>query len=107
MENVKLKKETLAMIYMTEIFENVGIENYDNLVKGNYRNIISNDYDDHIEGLIPQDFPKDYEVSINITDELDGVTNNEGILKKIELTLTYEIGDKTFCSSMQRMKIKE
>lgn len=107
MENVKLKKETLAMIYITEIFENVGIGNYDNLTTGNYVDITNNEYIEEIEKLIPESFPKDYKVSINITDELYGVTNNEDILKKIELTLTYEIGDKTFSSSMQRMKIKE
>ena len=57
MENVKLKKETLAMIYMTEIFENVGRENYSNLSVGTYEDITVNTYDEYIEGLIPEDLP--------------------------------------------------
>jgi len=107
MENVKLKKETLAMIYMTEIFENVGIENYSNLSVGTYENITVNTHDGYIEGLIPEDLPEGYEVDMVITNELEGVTNNEDILKKVQLTLTYKVGDKFFSSSMERMKIKE
>lgn len=107
MENVKLKKETLAMIYITEIFENVGIENYDNLSVGSYEDIVANTYDDYIEGLIPEDLLEGYEVDVVIKNELEGVTTNEDILKKVQLTLTYEVGDKIFSSSMERMKIKE
>lgn len=107
MENVKLKKETLAMIYMTEIFENVGRENYSNLSVGTYEDITVNTYDEYIEGLIPEDLPEDYIVDIVITNNLEGVKNNEDILKKVELTLTYKVGEKIFSSSMERMKIKE
>ena len=35
------------------------------------------------------------------------IMDNEDILKKIQLTLTYEVGNKIFNSSMERMKIKE
>ncbi len=107
MENVKLKKETLAMIYITETFENVGIEDYNNLTVGSYEDITNNNYDSYIEGLIPEDLPEDYKVDIVITNNLEGVKNNEDILKKVELTLNYEVGEKIFSSSMERMKIKE
>lgn len=107
MENVKLKKETLAMIYMTEIFENIGIESYSNLTVGAYVDITGKDYDKFIEGLIPNDLPEGYDVDLTISDQLEGITNNKDVLKKIELTLTYEVGKKIFSSSMERMKIKE
>jgi len=107
MENVKLKKETLAMIYITEIFENIGIEDYSNLSVGNYPNITSNSYDNYIERLIPTDLPEDYKVNLLITNQFEGITNNENILKKVQLKLTYEVGNKVFNSSMERMKIKE
>lgn len=106
-ENVKLKKETLAMIYITEIFENVGIENYTNLTVGDYTDIGANDYAEEIEALIPEEVISDYKVDLIITDELDNVTENEDILKKVQITLTYDVNDKTYTSSMQRMKIKE
>ena len=107
MENVKLKKETLAMIYITEIFENIGIENYNNLAVGSYEDITNNTYDIYVEGLIPEDLPEEYKVDMVITNNFEGVKNNEDILKKVELTLTYGVGEKIFSSSMERMKIKE
>lgn len=107
MENVKLKKETLAMIYMTEIFENVGIEDYSNLANGNYEDINNNSYDISIENLLPLNMQKGYKVDITITNELENVENNEDIIKKIVVTLTYSINNKDYTYSIQRMKIKE
>ena len=107
MENVKLKKETLAMIYITEIFENIGIEDYNNLPIGSYQNIKVNEYDERIEQLVPDTILEGYIIDMVITENLDGVTTNEGILKKIQITITYEVGEKTFSSSMERLKIKE
>lgn len=107
MENVKLKKETLAMIYITEIFENVGIENYNNLPIGNYENIKVNNYHENIEKLVSEDISNDYKVDIVITNELEDVENNEDIMKKVVVTLTYNINDKNYICSMERMKIKE
>lgn len=107
MENVKLKKETLAMIYITEIFENVGIEEYSKLPIGNYENITVNNYNVDIEKLIPEDFPEDYKVDIGITNFSEVGNDKEDIIKKVKLKLTYEVGNKIFSSSMERMKIKE
>ena len=94
-ENVKLKKETLAMIYITETFENIEIESYDNVTE------------DNISILVPEEAFNIYEVELNITNELDDVQSNEDIMKKIILKLSYEIDNKTYSCSMQRMKIKE
>ena len=108
-ENVKLKKETLAMIYITEIFENVGIESYENLENGTYENIGENDDIDntYIKDLIPEDAKREYRVDLTITNELENVENTEDIIKKIVVTLTYEVNDKNYTCSMERMKIKE
>lgn len=106
-ENVKLKKETLAMIYITEIFENVGIESYENLENGSYEDLGKNDYTDIIENLVPEDAKTGYRVDIVITNELENVENNEDIMKKVVITLTYSVNDKNYTCSMERMKIKE
>lgn len=95
MENVKLKKETLAMIYITEIFENIAIEDYENVTETN------------IDNFLPEEIGEEFQVEMQVTQELEGVANNENILKKVEVTLTYDVGDKTYTCSMQRMKIKE
>lgn len=107
MENVKLKKETLAMIYITEIFENIGIEDYSNLENGSYENIGENSYADVIENIVPEEAKDEYQIDILITDELENVAENEDIMKKIEVTLTYEINNKKYTYSMERMKVKE
>lgn len=92
LENVKLKKETLAMIYITEIFENIGIASYNDVTEENINN------------FIPEEVSQaGYQVDMDVRN----VANNEDILKKIEITLTYQITDKTYTCSMQRMKIKE
>jgi len=95
MENVKLKKETLAMIYITEAFENIGIETYDNITEENINN------------LVPEEARNNYNIEMTVTNEFDDVTNNEYIMKKITLKLSYEIANKTYSCSMERMKIKE
>ena len=94
-ENVKLKKETLAMIYITETFENIGIENYDNIIIEN------------VNKLVPQYARDNYKVEMNITTDLSGVINNENIMKKVTIKLSYEVGGKIYSCSMERMKVKE
>jgi len=94
-ENVKLKKDTLAMIYITEIFENIAIEDYDKI------------NDSNIDNLIPQQVKDNYSVDIKITNQFENVSNNEDIMKKITLTLTYEFDNEEYSCSMERMKIRE
>ena len=106
-ENVKLKKDTLAMIYITEIFENVGMESYQNLENGTYEDIGNNDYISSIENLLPLDMAKGYKVDITITNGIENVANNEDIMKKVVVTLTYSLNNKNYTCTMERMKIKE
>lgn len=107
MENYKLTKETMAMIHMTEILENVGIESFENLNVGNYTDVGDNKYELSIEKLVPARAKDNYKVDIIITDEFSGLTNNEKIMKKVKVTLTYEINNKKYACSLERMKIKE
>lgn len=104
LENVKLKKETLAMIYITEIFENVGIESYQNLKVGEYEDITNIFYDENIRNLIPQDIEDSYKINLTITNQFE---STEDIIKKISVTLIYNINDNEYICSMERMKIKE
>ena len=94
-ENVKLKRETLAMIYLTETFENIGIESYDNIIESNINN------------LVPKGARDSYQVEMTVTSDFDDVANNENIMKKITVKMSYEVGNKTYSFSMERMKIKE
>lgn len=102
-ENAKLKKETLAMIYITEIFENVGMESFDNLNIGTYT--YNDSTTDNIKNLFPLDMVGDYEIELKIEDVSN--EDNYKILKKISVTLTYKVNGKEYKCSMERMKIKE
>lgn len=94
-ENIKLAKETLAMIHITEIFENVGIESFDNVTQEN------------VDNLIPEEVKNNYEVEVIIQDEIEGITEEQNILKKVSATLTYEVANKKYTCSMERLKVKE
>lgn len=87
--NVKIKKDTLAMLYLTETFENIGIADYQEVTEEN------------ISKFIPADL-NDYTIEIAI--ENIGV---EDILKKIVGTINYKINNKEYRLSMERVKGKE
>ena len=91
-ENVKLKKETLAMIYITEIFENIGIADFDDVIQ------------DNAQIFIPEEIKNN--VSILITDTFDGIVDNKKIMKKIIVSLNYEVKGKTYTCYMERLKVK-
>lgn len=98
-ENVKVTKETLAMIYITEIFENIGIE--EDFEKITEENII--------EDLVPNKVKDSYDVEITVSDDFEEVPENQEnkIIKKITAKLTYEVGNKLYSCSMERLKVKE
>lgn len=95
-ENVKVTKETLAMIYITEIFENIGIASYEEITQ------------DNIHNLIPQNvYNSGYEVKILVEKpNIENVEEQDNI-KKVNIKLTYDVGNKTYTCSMERLKIKE
>ena len=104
-ENVKLKKSTMAMIHLTEISENIGIQDYDAEVY----NIIGTEYTEILEEniLVPQEVIDSYKVEMAVITELEDTTNYEDIIKKIKIKLTYELENKTYTCSIERMKIRE
>lgn len=96
LENLKTAKESKAIICLTEIFENIAIEEYNN---------ITEDY--IINNLIPKDTIADYEVKINIQDDFEKIEKYDPIIKKINIKLTYKIVDKEYECYMERLKVKE
>lgn len=91
LENLKLKKEALATIYLTEALENIGIANYEQVTEEN------------TDIFIPGDIENNgYDMDITITED-----DNEGITKKITTTISYNIGDKEYTKVIDRTKIKE
>lgn len=92
LENVKISKETMAMLYITEIFENIGISDYDNVTE------------DNKELFIPKEIYNNYEVDMSITNAEE---KEQNILKKINIVLKYNVGNKTYSCSAERLKSKE
>lgn len=94
MESVKIAKETMAMVYITEIFENIGIAEFDDVIESK------------VDDFIPNNINNNYDVELVISD----ISNNaeeHNILKRVNLTLTYDIGNKTYSYSAERLKSKE
>lgn len=103
LENVKIKKEALATIYLTETLENVGTANYDEITQENVDNGLIN--------LIPSEI-ENYNYTIKIEVLTDNLSLSEAqkqteIVKKVKATISYKIGNKNYQNSMERLKIKE
>lgn len=96
LENVKIKKEALATIYLTETLENIGIENYDNISIENKEN------------LVPVSATENgYDIQLTISNPYKEDTTKEDIIKKVVASVSYKIGNKNYQHSMERIKIKE
>lgn len=94
LENLKIQTKLFANIYLTETLENIGIAKYDEVTTDNV-------------SLIPI-MPEQYKATINITKvSEDDSTKTEDIIKKINVKISYKIGNKTYEESVQRLKIKE
>lgn len=99
LENVKIRKEAMAAIYMTEIMENIGIASYEQVNQENVDN----------GNFLPSDVPNSYEIDIIITDELtiSDTQKNEDIVKKVIASVSYYVGNKDYKLSIERVKMKE
>lgn len=94
-QSTKLKGKLLADIYLTEALENVGILQYDYVTEEN-KNLI---FPKMTDVFTPQ-------LSISkLTDEDN--TKDEDVIKKVEVKITYQIGNKTYEETAQRLKVKE
>lgn len=89
-ENIKIKRQALAIIYLTETFENIGIANYEDVTQENKANFIPTEVAD-----------KNYEMDITINED-----ENEQITKKITATISYKLANKKYEYSIERIKMK-
>lgn len=96
LENLKIKTEALAIIYLTETLENVAIADYDYITEND------------IETCIPDELKEtNYQIKLEISDLELSEDKNEDIIKKVIATISYTLGEKNYEYSMERMKIKE
>lgn len=96
LQNIRLRKDTIAIIYLTETLENIGIESYDNINT------------DNVENLVPKNAKENgYDIQLTISNVYPDDAEKEDIIKKIVATISYELPNKKYSYSMERMKIKE
>lgn len=94
-ESTKLKGKLLADIYLTEALENVGILQYDYITEEN-KDLIFPSMTDVFDSQISVSKIKD-----------EDQDKEDDIIKKVELKITYKIGNKTYEESAKRLKVKE
>ena len=95
LENARVKMEAMSTIYLTEILENIGIANYDNVKQ------------DEINNFIPSDMKNSvYNAKIEVNSNLSE-TQKEDIIKKVNVTVSYKIANKEYKHTMERIKVKE
>lgn len=97
LENSKINRRALAIIYLTETLENVGIAAYDDVTQENINNFIPSDIGEY-----------NYEMKVEVTND-DLVLSSEqqdDIIRKIKATISYKLGNKTYEHSMERIKAK-
>ena len=103
MGDLKIRRETLATIYLTETLEKIGIAQYDEVTTENVKNFIP----DNMEG--------NCNITIDIYEDVEeilGEKNNselekQGIIKKVVATFRYKLLDKSYEYAMERIKMKE
>ena len=101
LQNVKIRKQVLASLYLTQTMEYIAMEDYEVITQ---ENIDNNDLD-----FAPEDMDKDkYTIHIEVSPlELSPDIEDEDIAKRVKATIQYFILDKTYQYSMERIKIKE
>ena len=123
LENAKTKKEAIAVIYLTELMENVGIATYEQVPLDKEKEKNLELYQEKIENLKPADLKKSsssnnkdvYRIDIKIVNigqdgeeiNIEQVEETNDIIKKITATISYTVGNKKYSNTLQRIKIKE
>lgn len=96
-QNLKQVYKLTANIYLTETLENIGIADYDN--------VISTDSSKNTE-LIPE-LSNIFTEKIDVEKISDQDNTKEDLVKKVTVTISYKIGNKTYEEVTQRLKIKQ
>lgn len=101
MANARIKLQALATIYLTETLENVGIAEYEDITQEKIN-------DGQVD-LVPEGVKNSsYNMEITI-EELDGLNEEQKedqIIKKVKATISYELVNKNYQCSMERIKAK-
>lgn len=95
-QNLKQTYKLASNIYLTETLENIGIEDYDDIVAANYNE--NSDLKPEMPNILSEKI------------EVESISENsdrEDIIKKVTVTISYKIGNKTYEESAQRLKIKD
>lgn len=95
LENLKIKSKLVANIYLIQTLENVGIVTYDDVTT------------DNVTNLIPADLPDGYTSQMTVTNFNDEDNTKEDLIKMVEVKISYQIGNKTYEETAQRLKVKE
>ena len=95
-QNLKQVYKLASNIYLTETLENIGIEDYDDIVTVGY-----NENSD-LKPEMPNIFSEQIQV-----ESISQNSDREDIVKKVTVTISYSINSKTYEEVAQRLKIKE
>ena len=87
-ENLKIKNKLISNIYLIESLENLGIASYDSITSDNL-------------SVFPEDMPNSLQKSIEVTE------THKDIIKKVKVTISYNIEDRTYENIVERLKIKD
>ena len=97
-QNLKQIYAMASNIYITETLENIGIADYEDVVATTSENNSE---------LIPE-LPEMIKERIELENiENEASYDNEELIKKVKVTVSYKIGNKTYENVAYRLKIKE
>lgn len=91
-ENNILKLKMIANIHIIETLENISIAEYDEVTTDNFL-------------LFPTDMASEFEKSIEVTDVYHEDSTREDIIKKVIVTISYKINDKTYEEKAEILKV--
>ena len=94
-ENAKLEKEAMAMIYITDIFEKIGEKSYEYVTETQI-----------LAKLVSTEVRNKYHVEVNVQDIFKNSNNYEDIVKRITITLSYQVNGEIYSVTMKRIKGK-
>ena len=100
-EIIKVNKKALATVYLTETMENIGIAKYEDITQEKIDSLATN--------LIPKDSEqKGYKIKIEVNEDI-GIEDEkaEDLLKKVKVIISYDVSNKNYECSMERLKAKE
>lgn len=93
-ENLKIKNKLIANIYLIETLENIAITSYENVTSKNL-------------SLFPEDMPDNFNKNIEVVEVYLNDADKQNIIKKVKVSISYKMQNKTYEETVERLKIKE